>query len=318
MMTLTVPYVALLIMAFSFFAIVQMRMKRVSPQARRTVTRMISTLRILIEHVPKHRGMANAFLSGDDKFKKPMQDTQRIIADNIAELTMMARDLNSTYITKRVRACEEDWERLAREVYTLNAPTSFQRHTNLIESLIHTGEDLAGDFELAASDGPGMKFMVETTSQGLPRLTDAMGQLRGIGTGAAAKGHIDVGTRVKLKYLHDYVRKQSDLTFSSLPANFDELHASFKQAQQKTSEFLDTLRKQLIEAREITVGSEEYYNQATEIIGHNLVLFDKILPIITKQIEIDVKSAQRKTRLVTGVNAILCVCACVATYYMLA
>jgi methyl-accepting chemotaxis protein len=246
---------------------------------------LIGALRRLLEHVPKHRGMANAFLRGDAGFRAGVEQMQTSIARDFDELAQVARGAGVAHIDGVVTQLRTRWQRIAREVCGLPAPVSFQRHTDLVEQLIHLIEEIADDYGFDRVGGAHRRFFVDTLTRGIPVITETIGQARGIGAGAAAKGECDVGTRVKLKYLHKRIDSALTRHLPRAPAELAHLNQHVQQALERTQEFLRMLQKELIEPRQLSITPDEYYARATAALDANFRLFDAVMPIVAAQVE---------------------------------
>ncbi len=147
----------------------------------------VRPIRQLLELVPQHRGMTNAFLKGNKDFESKILQRRNDIEDafrfafeideQIGTQLKTTDDLNKIY---------NDWKSLKSLAFSLTSAQSFTRHTELIneilELIIHVGDtsNLVLDPELDSY------YLMDLIIHQIPQLVEYMGQARGIGAGIIA------------------------------------------------------------------------------------------------------------------------------------
>jgi methyl-accepting chemotaxis protein len=295
-MTMTVLYFLLLVFVAAGVGVVHLSMQRGTSRRLQHALALIGALRQLLEHVPKHRGMANAFLRGDTGFRASMEQMQASIARDFNALEQTAKRIGAANIDAVVAQLRTRWQRIAREVWNMAAPVSFQDHTDLVEQLIFSTEEIADDYGLDQVGGEHRAFFINTLTRGIPIITETIGQARGIGAGAAAKGECDVGTRVKLKYLHKHIESVLTRNLPHAPAGLAHINQHVQQATERTREFLHMLQQELIESRHLSIAPDKYYARATDALDANFRLFDAVMPILTAEVDRSAATASARIR----------------------
>lgn len=274
-MKMTIIYLLMIFIVAAVINLFHLMSQAHKQKEIRSALQIIKTLRQLIENIPKHRGMANALLQGDESFRSKLDPLKKEISTTFLHLKNHCTNLASANISNTVDDSIVKWNYIADKFYSLSPAKSFELHSDLIENVLFLMEDIARDFDLDNKNNSYINLL----TQKLPLLTETLGQARGIGTGVAAKQTCDVATRVKLKFLHSRIKEiilnQSNL----LDKNDPHIFKTINQSQGKTKIFLDMLHNELIASRQISIKSDEYYSQATEAIASNFTLFDELLPI---------------------------------------
>ena len=313
MLTLSLAYVLLLICVFSLVNLMSMRQQKNNLQTTLTALNSIEIIRKLLEDVAQSRGAANVYLNGKTDFESRLKHAQNSVREQLQQLASMVKKLDSAYYLERITDYSNDWQEIEKKVLTFTPNESFSRHTEFIQNLLFLIEDLREDFSLKRLTGENIPFLVNSTSSSLPRVAEAISQLRGIGTGAATKSVCDVSTRIKLKYLHHYAKTNIDTAFNTLPQNLMGLEVQISQFKNDATQFLNSLYTNFIENKTISLNPEQFYDQATIVISDNFKLIDKMLPIIQVQIEENQRIATHKKHIKLSLSSVaFCVSAIIS------
>lgn len=154
----------------------------------------IQPIRQLLQFMPQHRGMTNAYINGDASFKSKILQTQHKLDELFDLAQTIDKELNAKLdTTKKFTPILNDWNTLKHSALTMRAEQSFDAHSALIEKIlaliIHAGDtsNLILDPEL------GSFYAMDLVINKLPALVEYMGQTRGLGTGLITKDKVDQG-----------------------------------------------------------------------------------------------------------------------------
>jgi len=151
--------------------------------------RYVKALRPLLEHLPRHCGMTNAYLNGDASFQQKIIAERSRIETDLQELEALDAELGGDLRTEnKVSALRENWERLQRRAFGLKSKEAFAEHTALIGEVIDLIAYVADSSNLILDPELDSHYLMGAVINRLPVLTDAMGQARGLGVGVAARG----------------------------------------------------------------------------------------------------------------------------------
>lgn len=224
----------------------------------------------------QHRGMVNAFLSGDNSFKQKIEQKQTAIGQDITALN--AFHGNGLLTAKRWEGIIDDWRTLSAECLKLPAEESFRRHSGIIRSVLYSIGDIAERSQLVGLCAADFA-LVDTLWSKLPEVAEGLGQARGLGTSVAAKGSCSSVARIKLRFLEEYVRETMDLVNSELDHADLSQAASFVQIWKETHaairEFLILLDEKLIGVDRPTIDAGHYFNAGTKALDALFQAFDQ-------------------------------------------
>ncbi len=289
-MSLTLALIVLLFALFLWAQVSHVRRCLATARRGRRYLEIISLLRRLFEHLPQHRGMANAYLQGDERFRDKLVETQRAIDREIEALDPQLSSGVETSLTWRWQQLKSDWLSLKSGLGSMAAEQSFQSHTHLVMAVIYLLDDAAVQSGLCqvASDVTRLRHIVVSE---LPVMVEFIGRARGIGTGVASQRKVSVADRVKLNFLARRVEQAVFRNSQALAALFVSQPAlgsqqvTVEQSRQSTLNFIQILNDRLLKAERIELLPTEYYDAGTAAIGQNLALFDGLLPVIVDHAE---------------------------------
>ena len=168
-------------------------------QRERQALRYFAALRPLLQHVPEHRGMANAFLNGAEGFRPRLAAKAREIDRDFRKLGGLDAELGAMLGTgDRVGELARRWSALKREVGALEPAAAFERHTRLVGDLLALGRDVGERSGLLFDERPATVFLAGAVVSVLPELAETLGRLRGLLSGIVARGSATPEERLAL------------------------------------------------------------------------------------------------------------------------
>ncbi|MEK6813286.1 MAG: methyl-accepting chemotaxis protein [Nitrospirota bacterium] len=273
----------------------------------------IVTVRKMLEHVPQHRGMSVALLSGDAGFKEKMIAKQGEIEEDIKVLDGVDRKLGADLKTQeKWSGIKTKWQDLKGKVFGLSPKDSFDAHTSLIADMIaligHVGETST----LILDPKLDTYYLMDTIVAKLPALLENMGQARAVGSGVAAKKSASVEEKVHLLTLAGLIQ-------SATQSMHDGMHAAFRaRPDLKTSlrpflhasddgakKLVETTMKRLLSAERIDMSPAEYFAQATDAIGAGFKLFDAVAPALDNLLKARIGGLERSMFLSIAVSVLV-------------
>jgi methyl-accepting chemotaxis protein len=240
-------------------------------------------LRQLLELLPKHRGMANALLKGDQSFRQSIEKLQQEVSAHLERMERFCVSYPSVADNNALAPIRDAWTQIRKKLTTLDAEKSFQLHTQLIAMALERMEDDSIYLQRFVGQNHQMRSSLLLLVRELPQVVESIGQARGIGTGVAAQQSSTIANRVNLKYLHEKTASIINDRLVPLQDNAINGHALrnmdvFSASADKAVNFLDILRQELIDSDTPTIKPETFYKKGTEAIDACFELFDTLLP----------------------------------------
>ena len=259
--------------------------KQILNAMRRRVSGLseLSSLRKLLEYIPQHRGMANAFLQGDQSFRSKIDALDKDIDMEISELINNARIKDKWNIYNQIDTVKQNWIFIKKNLSGFEPEESFSLHTALVKNILYLIHDLGNAANILTTQDAMYAKLADAVFIKLPLMTEMMGQARGMGTGVATKGVCNTNMRVKLTYLANNARHIANAVCSEVKMALNSNNELKQQAetvlsnnQHATQYFLDSLENNIINIDHITLSSTDYYAAGTQAIQHAFALMDKI------------------------------------------
>jgi len=250
----------------------------------------IKKSRLLMEHLPKHRGMANAFLKGDASFKSALMSMGESIDSDFDGLKKIAFLKEAAIDKKEIQKIFDEWLQLKKYFFDMPPEESFTKHSILINKFLEIVEDTAEvTYVNNHIDGIEQQLFNAVVSD-IPLLAETLGRARGLGTGVAAQAECSVENRIKLIYLLEKSKKLINKSLRPLvindTLNTSGLKDSINDSIGNCNEFFDMLQSTLIDAEKIDIEPGEFYQSATGAIESAFFLFDKMFPVVENSLGI--------------------------------
>ena len=252
--------------------------------------RYINHIEKILEHLPQHRGMANTFLNGDKSFLEKMTGMQQTLEQDIKTIDQYhAQHTVHTDILARWQTIKNGWSNLKHDLQSLSASESFERHSALIGEVLYLISDAADRMSLSNHPEPSVRSIIQTTFNLLPPIIENIGQARGIGSGAAARGTLLTAVRIKLEFLHERLGATASGAYTTIERCIQQnsknqiSRDSISSSQQQTVHFLETMVRHLL-GDKITISASDYFSEGTTAFNSNLMLLGGITATLDQQI----------------------------------
>jgi len=145
----------------------------------------------LLELIPQHRGMTNGLLQGDERFRAKIAALQPALEKALADADAADRRWGAELqLHEQWQQVRSRWLKLHGDARQLTVETSWQQHTALIADYLDLIFRITVNSTLYTEDDPATRHLIEVNFHYLPQLIEALGQLRGSGSGMIADGKI--------------------------------------------------------------------------------------------------------------------------------
>ena len=234
----------------------------------------ISVLRTLLENVPQHRGMNNAFLRGDPTFKEKLTAKQARIEKDIKAIDAIDKEFGRTLeTTEKWNALKEKWHNLQSQLSGLQAKEGWDAHTELIADIISLMQYVGKVSNLHCDPDISVHSLVEGIAQELPPLIEYLGQVRGLGTGILASKTLTIEEKYhlvdypgRIKLILDSMNINMQAAFRNDPNLRLRLETHLEESIIATNTFLDFFKNKIIAVEDFELQPIEYFAAGTQAI----------------------------------------------------
>lgn len=244
----------------------------------------IENIRLLAELAPQHRGLANAFLNGNESVRGNIDAVSKHVDEVIQKIDSSHGFLTSgTHMVVRWRDICDRWNSLKESVFKLTPEESFAKHTHIIRETLYLMRDVAEHAGITQCCDSTTEDLVVTLVLRIPDIVESVGQARGIGMGAVSKGNVITSARVKLCFLEKRISETLEAVLKSLGESQTVSSGLVEESHKATREFIDLINRNVLECEKITIAPAEYYDAGTATISINLKLFDTLCPLLLER-----------------------------------
>lgn len=229
----------------------------------------------LLELIPQHRGMTNGLLQGEEHFRARIAAMQpaleKALADADAADRRWGAELRLHEPWQQIRS---RWSKLHGNAQQLSAEDSWQQHTALIDDYLELIFRITVNSTLYTESDPATRHLIEVNFHYLPKLIEALGQLRGSGTGMIADGAITMDELHEFTRLNSAVltlareaRRNMEFAFERsqpLQVEFAELS---NQAVSQASDYVALVQAQVLQPAAPAIVAPLYFDRGTAAIS---------------------------------------------------
>ena len=248
----------------------------------------LAGVRPLIQHIPEHRGMSGAFLSGDASFRAKVLDKQAAVDGMFDKLRGMDERLGESLHTgDKVRALVNEWQALKNAVFSMTPEESMTAHNELFAHAIELGQHAADTSGMVLDPSLDSYYLIDMLVVQMPILIEGMGQSRAIGVGVVVKGEGEFSSQdwEQLTFRLERIRMAAKALNGNLDAIYNEnptlkeaLADKGREAIANVDGFTRLIKDNLLEADTISISAAEIFSSSTRAINAVFELYDAIVP----------------------------------------
>lgn len=305
MLLISIVFLIPLIITFYLFIMGQLAALDIAKKEQ-TGLQYIVPLRQLIQHFPEHRGMTNAYLSGNTSFKSKLLAKRAQIIQDIQAINEVDQQLGGQLgVSAKWQEIKSTWKRLESDAFDGQAKDIFTRHTQLIAGtleLVSTVSDRSGLTMDPELESFYIAFSVVNT---LPQIVENLGQARGMASGLATRAIVTQKESIKLSSLLAMVQKSinalgrsTQVIVQSNPEVGAKIKPNADTAISIAKGYLAFLEQEILQRTPITIKSAVVFAKGTEAIKANFKLLDQLIPELALLLE------QREDQLATKMTTL--------------
>ena len=242
----------------------------------------------VVRLMQEHRGLSNAFLSGDATRLPLMQERQAKLDAALQAAVSETRTLDDPPLSALMAKLRDDWTALHPGVHrrSTSAAESAHRHTDLVMRSLQALDEVVAVGGLALDADAESYFLIQTVLRDQPRLTEPLGLARARGAGMLIRGDTSEGTRLALSSLAQLAQlhatdAEGNLQRSVAARDAGVQDAELAQATKQAAEGLQqglALIDRLIKQRDVEgLASTDYFASMTKVIEAQFALSDAAL-----------------------------------------
>ncbi|GAA3916803.1 methyl-accepting chemotaxis protein [Litoribacillus peritrichatus] len=258
----------------------------------------IQPLRYLVEDIAQTRGMTNAYLLGDKNFESKILAKRAKVEESFKELLTVTKQ--HTILSQDYRgqpsALYDRWQRITNAAFNSEAKLVFSEYTDLITSVLDFLDTVGREGGLSQEENAANSYAINTLLITLPNQVEALGKLRGKGSGVIASGAFTLNNKLIVSSLADKrylkaLQKDMGYLFDEAPELEKELSVTYQQAVKDLNTFIQLTEQHVIEATSKTIEASDFFATGTKTIGNLLALYDSLLEVLTQRMTERVSAA---------------------------
>jgi len=281
-----VPIVVLLTMWISY----QVKSIKLMNEERKGVEKIAKVYPLILQ-VQSHRGLVNGYKNGNRSVEEDIEEIRRSVNDQFDFIyTQM---LDYPQVKKQFELAQDSWVSLTKDIDTIDAPKSFDMHSEIISQLLETIKFIADEYNMTLDSDLITYYLMQMYSNNLPSITETIAIIRGTGNGVLSKGYSSTEEIISLNtYMNSYKKLMTELNQSLLrlgvdfDSEFNQLSTKLKETEEKASLYKDTVTKEIILKSNYTMDPSTYFSEGTEtinVISSTMTELEKTLISVLKQ-----------------------------------
>ncbi len=255
--------VVIVLLAVTAGLLVERRRARQQRQAKGL--QWLASLRVLLGHIQKHRGLTTGLLSGNEAgMVAEIEGLQISVSRDLAAIAMVDLSIEEN---SRWQGITQHWARLAGNYRHAEPENNLTQHNHLIKNILYLIDDLAQECELLylknAANKPLHLYWRE-----LLAAAEFIGQARAIGTGVAAAGSCDNVARIRLNFLCEKIQTNTRRLWSEIGCDKEQLG--------RINRLITCVNEHLM-VTEPDISPTDFFDVATDALDSLLEQFDRLI-----------------------------------------
>jgi len=238
-------------------------------------TKQIANIYPLIQDIQSHRGLLNGYKQGDHSSLNQINAKKSEIADKFEVAIQDIEKQKLTQSLSALQSAKEQWNTLLQGEEALDAKTSFNVHTDIVNELLKTIETIS-DETLMSLDAELETFnMINMYTTDLPSLIESVATVRGKGNGLLAKGSASQAEMIELHtlvYGYQYMLSNLERSYSEFKDVFegDKGHTATIEetaaAKLAIESFNELTTSSILQNSNFALAATEYFQEGTNTI----------------------------------------------------
>jgi len=239
----------------------------------------IGSLKDLMIATQKTRGLTNSYLNGNTAAQLLVYGTRKEMKKAIGKMesTTLAAD---PVINSRAVSISKALIKLNQKAFKQKPSEIFEAYTQQIEEILMLAQTVSQ--RSAKTSNACAKEASKIMMISMLPLTEYVGQLRGFGSGLAAKGKVNKSDKEKvsllsyeIKTLHTDIQKELGSLMSQYNGKLpNSLHSDVKRIDTSIEKYLSLTEKLLKDPK--SVAPDIYFDEGTAVITNIIKVYDTV------------------------------------------
>lgn len=260
----------------------------------------------------EHRGMSSRLFAGDRSVVGALSSKANEINSQFSKLSSLVKasasngEISINGLISTLQSLESEWKRVRANVEALSVSreASFAEHSTLLYNQDSLISDMLKVYLLSYDPSAASYHIIIANYINLPRLANALGQVRGSSSGVVAAGEATSAQISTIKgYLSGVGAPARDFDYNMISAADADARFANLREKSKTIESDVNALSQLVERQifdgEFSYSSQQMFSEFSSVIDQLYQLHDQSIVILRSVIEerVDQASAERNTTL---------------------
>ncbi|MCH9638493.1 MAG: nitrate- and nitrite sensing domain-containing protein, partial [Betaproteobacteria bacterium] len=277
-------------------------------------TEPIYAIHNVVKYTQQHRGLSAGILGGNEALASRLPGVQsdlrnavQVVDEKLQEFEFSSQ-IQSNWSAAKQRVTGKKQSLNARNI---SVEESVARHTALIADMLLVAEEIQDESGLSLDPVAGTYFLMSATMVHAPMLTETMGQMRAMGTGALADGNISAEEGAVLSALFANV----STSFTELVRNIEksvEADLAIKSAveskaagvESSITKVLKMTKQNLLEASELSMPPQQFFDEYTQTIDEVYAFNSMAIEYLVQALDTRVAGLQQMLFILIAVMSI--------------
>ncbi|WP_284616778.1 methyl-accepting chemotaxis protein [Aquabacterium humicola] len=257
----------------------------------------------LVRLTQQHRGLSAKLLAGDASAAAAREKTAADVVQAFETTTKAIAAFGFQARDEDLRRLQQQWQALAQAVTGPGADgrAIFDRHGALVDGQLDLLREIVDDSTMALDPEAATYYSIAASLDHLPRLTEALAQLRGLGSAALQRRALDAGERLRVDNLVSLARLHQrnalhafERMAMSDPALGSVMAAPLAAARAQTDEAVSLAERALLRADTLDHAPAAYFASQTKAIDAQFSLialsFDELGKALNARADADARA----------------------------
>ncbi|MCX4186670.1 methyl-accepting chemotaxis protein [Methylophaga sp. OBS4] len=248
----------------------------------------IDTVRPLYQKLAQHRGLVNTYHSGKTSLQADIINTRKEISAQIRAIDTINAEMGTELnIDALWNGIKNSWVQIEPSSFSSPAEKVFQEHTILIAKIYNLFELISNRSGLILDPALDTSFIIEALVYRLPKVTENLGQMRGLASGLASQRQISQDEKTQLITFFSNILSDSESADKALnrashenPELESVLDTFLENRIAAFNKFINIINEQFLMSDFISVNSKDVFESGTQAIAANYKLYDALVPVL--------------------------------------